>query len=85
MEETQITIIFGDNGAGSLRVVENGKELPNVTSVAVSTTTSGEIPEVTIKRLVPRLTVIDKTPENVEDMTEEKLGRKSTSKSKGSK
>lgn len=73
MDEKQITVMFGATGAGSISVTRGGEEIPNITSVAVYKTEPGEIPEIEIKMLAPKLTVIDKTPADVEAMEETKL------------
>ena len=68
--EKTVKLIFGETHAGSIRVMIGTEEIPNIRSVKLPEVEPGELPEIEIKMLAPRLEIEDKTQGGVTEMQE---------------
>ncbi|MFG6101201.1 hypothetical protein U2F10_03035 [Leptothoe sp. EHU-05/26/07-4] len=75
-EAKAVKVIFGEGYAGNIRVMIGPEEIPNIRSVKLPEVKPGELPEIEIKMLAPKLTVEDKTQDSVVEMEEVDLDLK---------
>lgn len=72
-EAKSIKVIFGETYPGNIRVMIGSDEIPNVRSVRLLEVKPGELPEIDIKILAPKLEIENKTEGDVAEMEEVEL------------
>ncbi len=75
-EAKSVKVIFGEGYAGNIRVMIGSEEIPNIRSIKLPEVKPGELPEIEIKMLAPKLVIEDKTKDDVAEMEEVDLDLK---------
>lgn len=65
-----VKVIFGERYPGDIRVMIGAEEIPNIRSVKLLEVEPGELPQIQIRMLAPRLEIEDKTQGDVQEMVE---------------
>lgn len=70
MAETAVKVIFGEKYPGDIRVMIGPQEVPNIRSVKLLEVEPGELPQLQIRMLTPKLEISDLTDGEVTEMEE---------------
>ena len=75
-EAKAVKVILGERWPGDIRVMLGAEEIPNIRSVKLLEVEPGEIPQLQIRMLAPKMEIHDKTPGDVTEMEEVDLDLK---------
>ena len=70
MAEATVKVIFGEKYPGDIRVMLGAQEVPNIKSVKLLEVEPGELPELQIRMLTPKLEILDHTDGEITEMEE---------------
>lgn len=70
MAEATVKVIFGEKYPGDIRVMIGPQEVPNIRSVKLLEVEPGELPQLQIRMLTPKLEISDLTDGEVTEMEE---------------
>lgn len=79
-EAKTVKVIFGERYPGDIRVMIGPEEIPNIRSVKLLEVEPGELPQLQIRMLAPRMEIEDKTKGDVTEMEEVDLSLKPATK-----